>query len=119
MTRNEILARYPRASESFLRANLQAEDAGAVAKLERNPSNASLAKKEVQGQVGRGFLVRVTSRRKRLIDQDNLCEKYHVDLCRYAGVIPDDAPGETQIEVSQTKCREGEAEEVTVEVWRG
>jgi hypothetical protein len=45
-----------------------------------------------------------------LLDQDNLCEKYHVDLCRYAGVIPDDSPEQVIIEVNQRKTVKGEAE---------
>jgi hypothetical protein len=118
MTRNEILARYPHASASFIRANLSADDAGPIAKLERNPGNAPLAAKEVQRPTGNEFLVRIVSRRKRLLDQDNLCEKYIVDLLRYCGAITDDSPEQTQIQVAQTKCRKGEAEEITIEVFR-
>lgn len=118
MTREEIINRYPNASESFIRANLSDGDSGAVAKLESNPCNAPLAKKEVQGRDKARFRVCIGSRRKRLIDQDNLCEKYIVDLIRYGGVIPDDAPDKCEIEVSQTKCKKGEPEEITIEVFR-
>jgi hypothetical protein len=89
-----------------------------VAELESNPSHAPLEAKEVQGSDRGRFLVRVTTRRKRLIDEDNLCEKYHVDLCRYAGVLFDDAPERTKIEVSQAKCKKGEPEEITIEVFQ-
>ena len=116
MTRNEILQRYPRASASFIRANLSAGDAGAVVIMERNPGNAPLATKEVQRPTGNGFLVRIVSRWKRLLDQDNLCEKYHVDLCRYAGVIPDDAPDRVKIEVAQRKAEPKEKEHTLIEV---
>lgn len=118
MTREEIINRYPNASESFIRANLSDGDSGAVAKLESNPRNAPLAKEEVQGRDKARFRVCIGSRRKRLIDQDNLCEKYIVDLIRYCGVIPDDAPDKCEIEVSQTKCKKGEQEEITIEVFR-
>ena len=89
-----------------------------VAKLESDSCHAPLEAEEIQGQHSGRVLVRVTTRRKRLLDEDNLCEKYHVDLCRYAGVLSDDAPERTKIEVSQTKCRKGEQEEITIEVYQ-
>ena len=101
-----------------LEADLHTGNAGKVAKLESDTSHAPLEAKEVQGQHSGRVLVRVTTRRKRLLDEDNLCEKYHVDLCRYAGVVSDDAPERTKIEVHQTKCRKGEQEEITIEVYQ-
>jgi len=88
-----------------------------AAKLESDFGDAPLEKKTLQGQCGPRFLVRVTSIRARLCDEDNLCEKFHVDLCRYAGVIPDDAPGEVKIEVCQKKAGKKEREETIVEVF--
>lgn len=88
-----------------------------VAKLESNLGNASLGAGEVQGRTGQKFLVRITSIRRRLLDEDNLCEKYHVDLCRYAGVIPDDEAGETKIEVCQKKAGKEEIERTVIEVY--
>lgn len=88
-----------------------------TAKLESNSGNAALDSKKVQGQSGQKFLVRITSFRKRLLDEDNLCEKYHVDLCRYAGVLPDDAPGEVKIEVCQKKTGKEEPEKTLIEVF--
>jgi hypothetical protein len=115
---NDIKKRFPNASESFIRANLSDGDSGAVTKLEPNPRNAPLAAKEVQRPTGERFLVRIEGRRKRLLDVDNSCEKYLVDLLRYCGVIPDDAPDKCEIEVSQTKCKKGEPEEITIKVFR-
>ena len=89
-----------------------------VAVVESDPGNAPLEANKVKGQHRGRVLVRVTTRRKRLLDEDNLCEKYHVDLCRYAGVVSDDAPERTKIEVHQTKCRKGEPEEITIEVYQ-
>lgn len=63
------------------------------------------------------FLVRIKSRRKRLLDEDNLCEKFAVDCCRYAGLLPDDAPGETKIEISQEKVGKEEREETLIEIF--
>ena len=118
MSRDEILKRYPNSSESFLRANVSTDVAGTVTKLERNPCNGALEAQEVQGQTGERILVRITSFRRRLLDEDNQCEKYHVDLCRYAGVIPCDTPGEVQIEVRQRKAHKAAREETLVEVFK-
>jgi len=78
----------------------------AVAKLESNLGHEPLGAKKVQGPTGKRFLVCVTSYRKRLIDEDNLCEKYHVDLCRYAGFLPSDAPEVCSIQTTQVKSKE-------------
>lgn len=92
--------------------------ARSVAKLE--PDIGIRALGTVQAQVadpGR-FLVRITSYRKRLLDADNLCEKFHVDCCRYARCISSDDPSKTEIEVCQVKTGKGEPEFTRVEVYR-
>ena len=116
MTLNELTRRFPKASAAFIKANLSA-DSSADTIVERCPSHEPLAKEEVQRSTGASFLIRVTSVRKRLLDEDNLCEKYHVDLCRYAGVLPDDAPGTCRIETTQRKAAKGEAEHSVIEVY--
>jgi hypothetical protein len=93
-------------------APVQDGSARTPAKLESNSEHGTMGAIQVQKGACDRFLVRVTSYRKRLLDQDNLCEKFHVDLLRYAGVIPTDAPGTTQIEVRQEKA--GKAPERTV-----
>lgn len=85
--------------------------------MERDIGNAPLEKEKVQGPDIRRFLVRITSVRKRLIDEDNLCEKYHVDLCRYAGIISGDEAGKTKIETAQRKAEKGEDEKVLIQVF--
>ena len=62
-----------------------------------------LEKAQVKASYSGKFVVRITSFRKRLLDEDNLAVKYHVDALRYAGIIPNDAPDKTHIEVSQIK----------------
>jgi len=114
MTQNEILRRFPNASAAFIAANLDADHSGPVAVVEPDSGDAPLAAETVQGPAGRKFFVRVTSFRRRLLDEDNLCEKYHVDLCRYAGAIPDDAPDQVKIEVGQIKSRR---EEILIEIY--
>ena len=97
--------------------SLSVGDSRPVAKLESNLGYAPLGAEKIQGRAGGKFLIRVESVRSRLLDQDNLCEKYHVDLCRYAGVVPYDSPEQTKITVSQRKAEKGESEKVIVEVF--
>ena len=63
-------------------------------------------------------LVRVTSYRTRLLDEDNLVAKYHVDALRYAGVLASDAPQHTHIECRQVKVHRGQPEGTLIEVIR-
>ena len=89
---------------------------GPIAALERRPCDVSLAAGQVQERPDGRFLVRVESVRKRLADEDGLCEKYVVDCCRYAGWLPDDAPGICKIETTQRKAAKGEAEHTILEI---
>lgn len=110
------------ASESTKRLNadllacFEAHGKAPRSKLECSSGDGALAKSKVKKGDSRRFLVRVTSYRRRLLDEDNLCEKYHVDLCRYAGCVPSDAPGQTKIEVSQVKVKTKEEERTEVMV---
>lgn len=96
--------------------NLLARNTRKAPKLERGSGDAPLGAKKVQGRNCPEFFVRITSVRKRLIDEDNLCEKYHVDLCRYAGVISGDEAGKTKIETTQCKVEKGGEEKILIEV---
>lgn len=60
------------------------------------------------------FRIRVTSFRSRLIDPDNLCPKYFIDCCRYAGLIPNDTSEDIVLEVAQQKSS-SERTEITIE----
>lgn len=117
MNESEIRTRFPNASQAFVRANLSPCDAGEITELESGACVPPLGAKEVQGFTGQRFLVRVTSIRRRLLDTDNSCEKFHVDLLRYAGVIPDDTPDKIEIEVRQIKAGKGREEETVIEVF--
>jgi len=61
-------------------------------------------KKENTGRIH----IRLTARRKRLIDPDNLVFKYFIDCLRYAGAIPDDRAEDVTIEARQEKTRQKE-----------
>lgn len=84
--------------------------------LERDPRPAPLGKGKAKKEAARKFLVRITDYRHRLIDEDNLCEKYVVDCCRYAGLLPGDSPGEAKIQVSQEKIGREESPRVEIEI---
>ncbi len=117
-SREEILRRFPNASLAFIRANLSDCDSRPDAFVECGSGNGSLAAGKVKKADGAKFLVRVVSVRRRLLDEDNLCEKYHVDLCRYAGVVPCDSPERCQIQTTQRKAAKGETERTEIEVWK-
>ena len=85
-------------------------------KLERHDEYAAVGKGREKEANRERFLVRVTSVRNRLIDEDNLCVKLVVDCCRYAGLIPGDSAGEAKIEAFQRKVGKGEAAHTIVEI---
>lgn len=94
----------------------QAEIARATPIVERTPEHALPPAPQVKAQNPKRILVRVTSVRVRLLDEDNLAEKYVIDCCRYAGLIPSDAPATTKIEVAQRKCEAGEEEHIVIDI---
>ena len=122
MNPHTIRRLFPNASKSIIAANAQdygkphAEDTLPLAVVESSPRNAPLEAKEVQRRADGRFLVRVTSVRKRLADEDGLCEKYVLDCCRYAGLIPDDSPELCKVETCQRKAEKGEAEHTIIEI---
>jgi len=83
--------------------NYQARRASSGAKLEQRAGHEPLETPQVKEGDSAKFSVIVTSYRRRLLDEDNLCEKYHVDALRYAGILPSDDPATTHITVKQVK----------------
>ena len=118
MNPNKLSRLFPNASHAFFKANAD-QDHGPreVAKLESNPCPTPLEAAQIQITDSTRFFVRITSVRKRLIDIDNLCEKYHVDCLRYSGLIFSDAPDKTRIETTQRKALKGEMEHTVIEVF--
>lgn len=117
LTRSQLEALFPNASEGFLRGAAigggGGDRKGPGAVLERRAGDAALGKAQTKGADSGKFFVRVTSFRRRLLDEDNLCEKYHVDCCRYAGLLPSDSAAKARIVTTQEKVG-SEAEERTV-----
>tara|TARA_R110000868_G_scaffold394400_1_gene665725 strand:- start:1510 stop:1917 length:408 start_codon:yes stop_codon:yes gene_type:complete len=73
--------------------------------VEHRHENEPLADDRAQAGHSGKHIVRVTSYRVRLLDEDNLCEKFHIDALRYSGILPSDAPDRTRIITSQEKVR--------------
>jgi hypothetical protein len=130
VNRQEFLTLFPNATESVIAANIggaelsgerPADKEGAPdavrPELEQRPPTRTPRPKRTKVEDSKRFLVRVTSVRKCLIDEDNLCEKYVVDCCRYAGLLPGDGPGTTKIDTAQRKAGKGEAERTIVEIY--
>jgi hypothetical protein len=86
--------------------------------VEPDPGDGTLAAPQVQATDEASFRVGVVTVRKRLLDEDNICEKYVVDLCRYAGILPDDCPQKTKIVTTQRKCGPDEPEHVEIIIER-
>lgn len=84
--------------------------------VERDLRPRPLAARKAEKGHPRKFLVRVTSFRRRLLDEDNLCEKYHVDCLRYSGLLVGDAPGQARIVTSQEKVARKEDERTEIEI---
>lgn len=117
MTREDLKRYFPNASRSTLARN-QVDRESASAVMERPVSNEPLAAPQAQADHSGRYVVRVVSYRTRLLDEDNLAEKYHVDACRYAGLIPADSPDQTHIEVTQEKVKTKEQERTEITITR-
>jgi hypothetical protein len=98
------------------RTFLDNKDSSRNTKPKRPVRNEPLAKsKGKKGNTGR-IHIRLTARRKRLIDPDNLVFKYFIDCLRYAGAIPDDRAEDVTIETHQEKT--SSQEETIIELFR-
>jgi Tfp pilus assembly protein PilP len=106
--------------ESYLK-NLKRNDANPdnilpAPKLERHTGNESLEAHKDKTRNAVRYVIRVTSYRRRLLDTDNLCEKYHIDALRYAGIIHSDAADQALIETRQIKVKRADEEKTVIEI---
>ena len=76
----------------------------------------SVGEEEAQGGDVQRSVVRITSRRIRLLDSDNLCPKYHIDALRYAGIIEDDTTAHIEVICRQEKVKTRKEEKTIIEV---
>lgn len=107
---------FKRLNPAYYAAHTQPKGAGTIAILEHSSSTGPLAEARAKEAYSGTFFVRITSFRHRLLDEDNLCEKYHVDLCRYAGILPSDSPAQTRIVTTQEKISSKEDEYTLIEI---
>ena len=118
LSADQLRTRFRNASAQFILANSSVPTRGSspAPVVECTPRSSALRPRKGKGASAGLFLVRITSRRRRLLDEDNLAEKYHVDCCRYAGVLPSDAAGKAQIETRQEKVGCAEDECTVIEI---
>lgn len=112
MNPHELKRRFPNASPSFL-----AKNSGAVAVVERALEDWPLAACEDAKPIAGRVLVRFTSRRRRLIDPDNISVKASLDCLRRAGILANDTAEHVSLETRQEKVGKGEREETVVEIF--
>ena len=118
MTRHELTKRYPRASESFIRANLSVD--ASIPDAEQRERPKALARSD-EGKTQRPRLLhcRFTLCRKSLLDIDAkyASVKDLLDCLVFSGVIPGDKEGQITLEVNQKKIIKGQNEETVIEVF--
>ncbi len=112
VTANELKRMFPNASAAFLAANTRPP-----AVVERAPEPRPLAAREEAGAISGRVLIRITSRRRRLIDPDNLSPKAYIDCLRYAGILADDTAEQVSLETRQEKVGKDEIEETVIEIY--
>lgn len=103
---------FPNASKAFLNANSRASGS----KPEQAFCDESVATNEGETKYPKRRLIRYTSYRCRLLDEDNGCTKYFTDALRYCGIIADDAPDQLEIQVRQEKVRHKADEKTVIEL---
>lgn len=62
------------------------------------------------------FVVRITSYRVRLIDDDACVGKWFVDALRYSGLLPGDSVGQLDFQIRQSKVPSKSFERTEIEI---
>jgi hypothetical protein len=89
------------------------------AELERNLSGSPLGKNQDESGTTTRVHIRFVSVRKRLIDPDNLAEKWLLDCLRNCRAIDGDEPEKITLETTQRKVTKGEAEHTRIDIYYG
>ena len=97
-------------------ANNNTNDTGETAKLEQDTRYGILAEKPIETRSTGRVHIRFVSVRKRLLDPDNICEKWTLDCLRYIGVIRGDEPDKITLETTQRKAEKGEEERTEITI---
>lgn len=105
--------------DALLKRNpkLHPEDTRQSSKLEQDHKNEQVEFSQVkEGNTFKG-LICITDVRKRLLDDDNLAEKFHVDCLRYEKIIQGDSTGYFRIFTTQRKCTKEESPHTLIEIY--
>lgn len=114
-----IRSRFPRASQSFIDLNDKTGRPQETSKPEHPARDEQVGKNKREARDPRSRVVRIISRRRRLIDPGaNLWggSKYFEDSLRYAGMLWDDSEAFIQISVRQEKVETEEDEATIIEI---
>lgn len=115
MTEAQFKQRFPNASTAFIEANRHLVDRVAPCPQQQpHPRDDTVAEAPRTQPDTRRCLVRLTSYRRRLLDERNLFDKYFVDALVDAGIIHDDSPQWAKIEVFQFLIGPHEVERTTI-----
>lgn len=116
MTKNEILRRYPRASESFIKANIETDSVPSrtIPEYDIRKALHDVGKNETRS-MGRCLLSFTCYRTKRQ-DPDNAVVKWFVDALRRARLIQDDTEEDIELKIKQVKCKTRKEERTEIEI---
>ena len=108
MTYEELKQLFPNASEFVLRASCDPTPVATPIMERHHAPGLAGPIRDTEAHPTK-YIVRLKAFRINLLDEDNICEKLHVDSLRYAGLIHGDGPGQCKIETSQEQVfRESE-----------
>jgi len=118
VTLNLLKRIFPNASDEFYRKNSDDNCDAPGAEPEQAIRDEPLAETPREANNSPRFVVSITSRRRRLLDPDNLVGgvKYFVDGLRYASLIPGDSPDCIELYVRQIKVSTRKEERTEIEI---
>lgn len=129
MNPHQLLRLFPNASKSVLDANKsdygssvpetdpETKGSRKAPKLERPARDGAVGTAQSQEADAKRVLVRFVSVRKRLLDPDNIAEKWMLDCLRFARVIRGDEPEKIALETTQRKTAKNEEEHTEITVF--
>ena len=119
MKLSEFDALISNASTDFKRANTHLAPASPRpnAVMECDSRVAALAPSKAKEADSERVHIRFVSVRKRLLDPDNLSEKWLLDCLRFCGAIKGDEPEKITLETTQRKAAKGEEEHTIIEIY--
>lgn len=114
MTRDELIKKFPRASEAFIQANLERLRAAEPELPARVPLECPAPRKAKSGP---RLEIRFDIYSRRPLDWDNAFTKQIQDLLIVSGIIPDDSYDILQGRVVSHKAHNAEEERTEIEIY--